>query len=142
MAIKASCRTTRSRKHDTSRAVTAESRTQILPLSDDPDHDDMHAVNIGSPLSLARNSAAGRPENSRSRAARQVPIERPTDRPAIHCYYDTHDGKYFPHHPFAADGIANTGDTNSFADIYWEDKLMPYIGGSNEAQECGQCCAT
>src|SRR5207245_10604376 len=29
----------------------------------------------------------------------------------------------------------NTADTNSFAEIYWEDKLMPYIGGSYEADE-------
>ena len=27
--------------------------------------------------------------------------------------------------------IANTGDTNSFAEIYWEDKIMPFIGGNS-----------
>ncbi len=31
--------------------------------------------------------------------------------------------------------IANTGDTNSFAEVYWEDKLMPFIGGDPEASE-------
>ena len=24
--------------------------------------------------------------------------------------------------------IANTGDSNSFAEIFWEDKLLPYMG--------------
>jgi prepilin-type processing-associated H-X9-DG protein/prepilin-type N-terminal cleavage/methylation domain-containing protein len=53
----------------------------------------------------------------------------------VHQYYDTHNGQFFLHHPFDADVIANTGDTNSFAEIYWEDKLMPFIGGSQEANE-------
>ena len=54
---------------------------------------------------------------------------------AVHGYYDTHNGQFFLHHPFDADVISNTGDTNSFAEIYWEDKLMPYIGGAQEADE-------
>src|SRR5882757_551743 len=54
---------------------------------------------------------------------------------AVHGYYDTHNGQFFLHHPFDADVISNTGDTNSFAEIYWEDKLMPYIGGTQEADE-------
>jgi prepilin-type processing-associated H-X9-DG protein/prepilin-type N-terminal cleavage/methylation domain-containing protein len=54
---------------------------------------------------------------------------------AVHQYYDTHNGKFFLHHPFDADVAANTGDTNSFAEIYWEDKLMPFIGGAAEADE-------
>jgi prepilin-type N-terminal cleavage/methylation domain-containing protein/prepilin-type processing-associated H-X9-DG protein len=54
---------------------------------------------------------------------------------AIHQYYDTRGGQFFLHHPFDADVIANTGDSNSFAEIYWEDKLMPYIGGVQEADE-------
>src|SRR5262249_18928442 len=53
----------------------------------------------------------------------------------VHGYYDAHDGQFFLHHPFDADVIANTGDTNSFAEIYWEDKLMPFIGGNSEANE-------
>src|SRR5260370_20360051 len=52
---------------------------------------------------------------------------------AVHQYYDAHGGQFFLHHPFDADVIANTGDSNSFAEIYWEDKLMPFIGGSHEA---------
>jgi prepilin-type processing-associated H-X9-DG protein len=54
---------------------------------------------------------------------------------AVHQYYDAHDGQFFLHHPFDADVIANTHDANSFAEIYWEDKLMPFIGGSQEANE-------
>src|SRR3954452_14209580 len=54
---------------------------------------------------------------------------------AVHQYYDTHGGQFFLHHPFDADVIANTGDSNSFAEIYWEDKLMPFVGGDPEANE-------
>jgi prepilin-type N-terminal cleavage/methylation domain-containing protein/prepilin-type processing-associated H-X9-DG protein len=50
-------------------------------------------------------------------------------------YYDVYDGQFFLHHPFNADVIANTGASNSFAEIYWEDKLMPYIGAASEANE-------
>jgi prepilin-type N-terminal cleavage/methylation domain-containing protein/prepilin-type processing-associated H-X9-DG protein len=52
---------------------------------------------------------------------------------AVHQYYDATDGQFFLHHPFDADVIANTQNANSFAEIYWEDKLMPYVGGNNEA---------
>lgn len=54
---------------------------------------------------------------------------------AVHQYYDTYQGRFFLHHPFDADVIAFTNDTNSFAEIYWEDKLMPFIGGNPEADE-------
>ncbi len=53
----------------------------------------------------------------------------------VHQYYDAHNGQFFLHHPFDADVIANTGDANSFAEIYWEDKIMPFIGGSQETNE-------
>jgi prepilin-type processing-associated H-X9-DG protein len=39
------------------------------------------------------------------------------------------------HHPFDADVASNDHDVESFAEIYWEDKLMPYIGGQQEANE-------
>jgi prepilin-type N-terminal cleavage/methylation domain-containing protein/prepilin-type processing-associated H-X9-DG protein len=52
---------------------------------------------------------------------------------AVHQYYDATKGKFFLHHPFDADVIANTNDANSFAEIYWEDKLLPYVGGAAEA---------
>ncbi len=53
----------------------------------------------------------------------------------VHQYYDANNGQFFLHHPFDADVIANTHDANSFAEIYWEDKLMPFIGGNPEANE-------
>jgi prepilin-type processing-associated H-X9-DG protein/prepilin-type N-terminal cleavage/methylation domain-containing protein len=48
-------------------------------------------------------------------------------------YYDNNQGQFFLHHPFDADVLANLVDANSFAEIYWEDDLMPYIGGNQEA---------
>jgi prepilin-type N-terminal cleavage/methylation domain-containing protein/prepilin-type processing-associated H-X9-DG protein len=54
---------------------------------------------------------------------------------AVHQYYDVTGGKFFLHHPFEADVVSNTGNTNSFAEIYWEDKLMPFVGGTREADE-------
>jgi prepilin-type processing-associated H-X9-DG protein/prepilin-type N-terminal cleavage/methylation domain-containing protein len=47
-------------------------------------------------------------------------------------YYDATDGQFFLHHPFDADVIANVGPSESFAEIYWEDKLMPYINDPRE----------
>jgi hypothetical protein len=46
-------------------------------------------------------------------------------------YYDAHDGWFFLHHQFDADVLANTADANTFAEIYWEDNLMPYIGNAS-----------
>src|SRR5439155_619391 len=54
---------------------------------------------------------------------------------AVHGYYDTHNGQFFLHHPYDADVISNVGNTNSFAEIYWEDKLMAHIGGIGETDE-------
>src|SRR3954447_21046236 len=51
---------------------------------------------------------------------------------AVHQYYEATGGRFFLHHPFEADVVANTAHTNSFAEIYWEDKLMPYVGGNPE----------
>jgi prepilin-type N-terminal cleavage/methylation domain-containing protein/prepilin-type processing-associated H-X9-DG protein len=47
-------------------------------------------------------------------------------------FYDATNGQFFLHHPFDADVIANVGPSNSFAEIYWEDKLMPYMNDSRE----------
>src|SRR5438874_4240756 len=52
---------------------------------------------------------------------------------AVHQYYDLTKGKFFLHHPFDADVLASAAASNSFAEIYWEDKLMPFIGGNTEA---------
>jgi prepilin-type N-terminal cleavage/methylation domain-containing protein/prepilin-type processing-associated H-X9-DG protein len=54
---------------------------------------------------------------------------------AVHQYYDTHDGQFFLHHPYDSDVLSNSHGVNSFAEIYWEDKLMPYIGGTQDADE-------
>ncbi len=48
-------------------------------------------------------------------------------------YYDATGGQFFLHHPFDADVLANLADSNSFAEIYWEDKIMPFIGSAAEA---------
>lgn len=54
---------------------------------------------------------------------------------AVHQYYDVNNGYFFLHHPFDADVIANTNHAESFAEIYWEDKLMPFIGSQVESDE-------
>jgi prepilin-type N-terminal cleavage/methylation domain-containing protein/prepilin-type processing-associated H-X9-DG protein len=54
---------------------------------------------------------------------------------AIHQYYEVNHGRFFLHHPFDADVIANSGLADSFAEIYWEDKLMPFIGGVGESKD-------
>jgi prepilin-type N-terminal cleavage/methylation domain-containing protein/prepilin-type processing-associated H-X9-DG protein len=50
-------------------------------------------------------------------------------------YYDCNGGQFFLHHPFLADVASQTQAADSFAEIYWEDKLMPFIGGQQEANE-------
>jgi prepilin-type processing-associated H-X9-DG protein/prepilin-type N-terminal cleavage/methylation domain-containing protein len=50
-------------------------------------------------------------------------------------YYDNNGGQFFLHHPFNADVLANTANANTFAEIYWEDKLMPFLGADWEANE-------
>lgn len=54
---------------------------------------------------------------------------------AVHQYYELNNNKFFLHHPFDADVIANSGPADSFAEIYWEDKLMPFIGSRSESDE-------
>ena len=50
------------------------------------------------------------------------------DWPSIQ-FYNVTDGKFFLHHPFLADVASNSGDANSFAEIYWEDKFDLFIEG-------------
>jgi prepilin-type N-terminal cleavage/methylation domain-containing protein/prepilin-type processing-associated H-X9-DG protein len=54
---------------------------------------------------------------------------------AVHQYFDTYNGQFFLHHPFDADVISEAGKGDSFAEIYWEDKLMPFVGGAQETNE-------
>ena len=42
-------------------------------------------------------------------------------------YFDAWNGQFFLHHPFNADSLSAIGAAESFAEIYWEDKLMPYV---------------
>jgi prepilin-type processing-associated H-X9-DG protein/prepilin-type N-terminal cleavage/methylation domain-containing protein len=48
---------------------------------------------------------------------------------AVHQYFDSHGGRFFLHHPYLADVDANSTATDTFAEIYWADKLQPFIGG-------------
>jgi len=54
---------------------------------------------------------------------------------AVHQYYDSNNGEFFLHHPFDADVLTFTNASESFAEIYWEDKIMPSVGGAPEADE-------
>src|SRR5256885_11728239 len=54
---------------------------------------------------------------------------------AVHQYYDTNRGLFFLHHPFDADVEAFAAKADSFAEIYWEDKLMPFIGAAGDIDE-------
>src|ERR1700712_5904954 len=42
-------------------------------------------------------------------------------------YFDDWGEQFFLHHPFEADVTSQVGDSESFAEIYWEDKIMPYV---------------
>src|SRR3954466_11147220 len=42
-------------------------------------------------------------------------------------YFDDWNGQFFLHHPFDADSLSQVGNADSFAEIYWEDKIMPYV---------------
>jgi prepilin-type N-terminal cleavage/methylation domain-containing protein/prepilin-type processing-associated H-X9-DG protein len=42
-------------------------------------------------------------------------------------YLDAWNGQFFLHHPFEADVSAQVDAADSFAEIYWEDKIMPYV---------------
>jgi prepilin-type N-terminal cleavage/methylation domain-containing protein/prepilin-type processing-associated H-X9-DG protein len=50
-------------------------------------------------------------------------------------YFDDWNGQLFLHHPFDADVLSQVHDAESFAEIYWEDKIMPYVNATfaNEA---------
>ena len=54
---------------------------------------------------------------------------------AVHQYYEVNNGRFFLHHPFLADVDAFSSAADSFAEIYWADKLMPFIGSIAESDE-------
>ena len=49
---------------------------------------------------------------------------------AVNQYFDAWNGQFFLHHPFNADSLSETSKAESFAEIYWEDKLMPYVNAA------------
>ena len=56
-------------------------------------------------------------------------------------YFDDWNGQFFLHHPFNADSLSEVGNAESFAEIYWEDKIMPYVNPTfaNDAiAKCGR----
>jgi prepilin-type N-terminal cleavage/methylation domain-containing protein/prepilin-type processing-associated H-X9-DG protein len=54
-------------------------------------------------------------------------------------YFDAWNGQFFLHHPFDADSLSQVGAAESFAEIYWEDKIMPYVNpaSANESIASG-----
>jgi prepilin-type N-terminal cleavage/methylation domain-containing protein/prepilin-type processing-associated H-X9-DG protein len=71
----------------------------------------------------------------------------------VNQYYDTWNAQFFLHHPFEADVTAQANAADSFAEIYWEDKIMPYVnarfadesiarGGTAIADEAIYRCAS
>jgi prepilin-type N-terminal cleavage/methylation domain-containing protein/prepilin-type processing-associated H-X9-DG protein len=42
-------------------------------------------------------------------------------------YFDDWNGLFFLHHPFNAEVLSEVNKSESFAEIYWEDKIMPYV---------------
>jgi Protein of unknown function (DUF1559) len=50
-------------------------------------------------------------------------------------YFDDWNGQFFLRHPFNADVLSEVNKAESFAEIYWEDKIMPYVNPAfaNEA---------
>jgi prepilin-type N-terminal cleavage/methylation domain-containing protein/prepilin-type processing-associated H-X9-DG protein len=54
---------------------------------------------------------------------------------AVQSYYEVNHGRFFLHHPFDADVASQFSEADSFAEIYWEDKLMPFIGSVAESQD-------
>jgi prepilin-type N-terminal cleavage/methylation domain-containing protein/prepilin-type processing-associated H-X9-DG protein len=45
-------------------------------------------------------------------------------------YFDDWNGQFFLHHPFNADVSSQVQAADSFAEIYWEDKIMPYVNNA------------
>src|SRR3954469_4292995 len=54
-------------------------------------------------------------------------------------YFDDWGGQFFLHHPFDADVSSQANNADSFAEVYWEDKIMPYVNPAyaNEAIATG-----
>ncbi len=57
---------------------------------------------------------------------------------AVQQYYETWNNQFFLHHPFDADVNAFANAADSFAEIYWEDKLMPYVNAAYANESIAQ----
>src|SRR5438067_10344047 len=53
-------------------------------------------------------------------------------------YFDDWNGQFFLHHPFEADVSSKVAAADSFAEIYWEDKIMPYINNAYAKDDIAQ----
>lgn len=54
---------------------------------------------------------------------------------AVHQYYEINRGYFFLHHPYDADVNSLSHAADSFAEIYWADKIMPFVGSAAESGE-------
>ncbi len=57
---------------------------------------------------------------------------------AVHRYFDNWKGQFFLHHPFDADVLSQVGAADSFAEIFWEDKIMPFVNASSAKEAVAQ----
>ena len=79
---------------------------------------------------------AGGPGGSGGGPADGLPEPSPPDRPGRRSSISTIGASNsFSTIPFDADVTSQVGDAESFAEIYWEDKIMPYVSPlyANEA---------
>jgi prepilin-type N-terminal cleavage/methylation domain-containing protein/prepilin-type processing-associated H-X9-DG protein len=53
-------------------------------------------------------------------------------------YFDDWNGQFFLHHPFDADVNSQVDAADSFAEIYWEDKIMPYVNPAYARESIAQ----
>lgn len=53
-------------------------------------------------------------------------------------YFDDWNGQFFLHHPFEADVGSQVSAADSFAEIYWEDKIMPYVNPAYVSESIAQ----
>src|SRR5438067_8833666 len=46
-------------------------------------------------------------------------------------YFDAWNGQFFLHHPYEADVSSQVANADSFAEIFWEDKIMPFVNAAS-----------
>jgi prepilin-type N-terminal cleavage/methylation domain-containing protein/prepilin-type processing-associated H-X9-DG protein len=60
----------------------------------------------------------------------------------VHNYYDIYRGQFFLHHPYDADVDSNSASVESFAEIYWEDKIKLFVDLGGEKEEAAAQAGT